>query len=228
MGMIKKQTGTCNNYLIKNKGASILIDCGFRNKKEYESLLAGENIRLIILSHEHNDHCVMLQEIKQKFHIPVLMHTHTAGIVSKGAVSIPVGITIIGKIVYKSFEKNKDKMTYTPATADITFSKEYDLKEFGINGKVMHTPGHSQGSVSVILDNKIMFIGDTLFNSPLFNIRFKTPHFCDSIPLLKESLKSIINLKPDTIYLGHGKRIKLNDVKKTLVYIERKYPHNET
>jgi glyoxylase-like metal-dependent hydrolase (beta-lactamase superfamily II) len=221
--MVKKHTGTCNNYVIKGNGSSILIDCGFRHTKEYESFLDGENICLIILTHEHNDHCMKAQEIKRKYTIPVLSHTMTAKIVKEGIVSIPAGVTTIGKLFSRSFSKHKAGLAYPPCEVDLVFEQEYDLKEFGINGKVLYTPGHSMGSVSVFLANGIIFIGDMLFNSPLFNIRYKTPHLCDDISLLTGSIKRIISLKPEEIYLGHGHKIRLPDVKKTLFYIGKRY-----
>ncbi|MBN2535923.1 MAG: MBL fold metallo-hydrolase [Spirochaetales bacterium] len=221
--MIKKHTGTCNNYIIEDNGSSILIDCGFRRTKEYESFLDGENVRLIILTHEHIDHCIKVQEIKQKYNIPVLSHTITAEIVKKGIVSVPPGITVIGKLFSKSLSRFTAKVSYPPCTVDITFEQEYDLKEFGINGKVLYTPGHSRGSVSVFVANSIIFIGDMLFNSPLFNIRYKTPPFCEDVKLLTDSIKRITSLDPGEIYPGHGNKIGLPDVRKTLFYIERKY-----
>lgn len=42
----------------------------------------------------------------------------------------------------------------------ISFKDSYDLNEFGITGKVIWTPGHSEGSSAVVLDNEIALIGD--------------------------------------------------------------------
>jgi len=40
--------------------------------------------------------------------------------------------------------------------------KEYDLKEWGVEGKVLHTPGHTPGSLSVVLDNEEAILMDML------------------------------------------------------------------
>lgn len=44
----------------------------------------------------------------------------------------------------------------------ITYDKRFDLGEFGINGYVIHTPGHSLGSSSIILNDQIALVGDLI------------------------------------------------------------------
>jgi glyoxylase-like metal-dependent hydrolase (beta-lactamase superfamily II) len=46
--------------------------------------------------------------------------------------------------------------------ADITFGERYDFTEFGLNAYVLHTPGHSAGSCSVVIDGEIALAGDTI------------------------------------------------------------------
>ena len=43
---------------------------------------------------------------------------------------------------------------------DILVDDVFGLSEYGISGKIIHTPGHSQGSMSIILDNGETLIGD--------------------------------------------------------------------
>ncbi|NIN35076.1 MAG: hypothetical protein GTO60_08310, partial [Gammaproteobacteria bacterium] len=44
--------------------------------------------------------------------------------------------------------------------SDILVDDVFDLSEYGISGKIIHTPGHSQGSISIILDNGETLVGD--------------------------------------------------------------------
>jgi hydroxyacylglutathione hydrolase len=54
-------------------------------------------------------------------------------------------------------------LRYTPADCDILVEERYDLNDLGFKGYIIHTPGHSPGSISVILENEIAIVGDTLF-----------------------------------------------------------------
>jgi hydroxyacylglutathione hydrolase len=52
---------------------------------------------------------------------------------------------------------------YQPVQPDILVNERMTLNEFGFNAFVIHTPGHSFGSISVIIDNEIAIVGDAMF-----------------------------------------------------------------
>jgi len=73
-----------------------------------------------------------------------------------------------------------------------------------IEGRVIHTPGYTHGSVSVILPGGKIIVGDTIMRGI---IRFWQPHyplFADDISQLKESIRLILRQKPSKIFSGHG------------------------
>lgn len=43
---------------------------------------------------------------------------------------------------------------------EILVEEDIDLLEFGVNGKIVHTPGHISGSISLLLDSGEAFVGD--------------------------------------------------------------------
>jgi glyoxylase-like metal-dependent hydrolase (beta-lactamase superfamily II) len=52
------------------------------------------------------------------------------------------------------------KWKYQGVEPDILMKNEFDLSEYGINGKIVHTPGHTEDSITIILDNGEMLLGD--------------------------------------------------------------------
>jgi hydroxyacylglutathione hydrolase len=47
---------------------------------------------------------------------------------------------------------------------EILVDEEMDLLEFGVNGRIVHTPGHTSGSISLLLDSGEAFVGDLAIN----------------------------------------------------------------
>jgi hypothetical protein len=66
--------------------------------------------------------------------------------------------------------------------------EEISLVEYGIPGKVIHTPGYSLGSVSVLLENGEAFVGDLAMNMVPLRLKPGLPIFGDSLSIVKNSI----------------------------------------
>ena len=90
------------------------------------------------------------------------------------------------------------------------------LIEFGIPGKIIYTPGHTQGSVSVLLETGEAFVGCLAHNNLPFRFRPGLPIFAEDIEKVKESWKPIIQQGAKTIYPAHGNPFSVDIIKKAL------------
>ena len=101
--------------------------------------------------------------------------------------------------------------------ADIVLDEnDYSLIDFGIPGKIVYTPGHTQGSVSVLLETGEAFVGCLAHNNLPFRLRLGLPIFAEDIEKVKESWKSIIQQGAKTIYPAHGDPFSVDIIKKAL------------
>jgi glyoxylase-like metal-dependent hydrolase (beta-lactamase superfamily II) len=84
-----------------------------------------------------------------------------------------------------------------------------NLGDFGL--EVLHTPGHSPGSIS-FLHNSMVFVGDTLFQNSIGRTDFKKGSF----ELLSRSIKTRLYILPDNtlVYTGHGPITTIGNEKK--------------
>jgi len=82
---------------------------------------------------------------------------------------------------------------------------KFDLNEFGISGDVIHTPGHSKSSVSVVLVNGEVLVGD-LIREEKPGVVGLGMSYEDEVTAL-ESAEKIAAYKPRIIYLSHGTTI---------------------
>ena len=58
--------------------------------------------------------------------------------------------------------KNRRSEKVEGINPDIIIEDEFDLSGFGVKGKVIPTPGHTDGSVSIFLDSGKCICGDTI------------------------------------------------------------------
>lgn len=78
-----------------------------------------------------------------------------------------------------------------------------DLLEFGVNGRIVHTTGHTSGSISLLLDSGEAFVGDLAVNYLPFNISIFPP-FAEDTAQLIASWKKIQRMGARIILLAHG------------------------
>jgi glyoxylase-like metal-dependent hydrolase (beta-lactamase superfamily II) len=89
--------------------------------------------------------------------------------------------------------------------ADIILGDEdFPLNDFGIQGRIVHTPGHTPGHISTVLDSGEAFIGCMAHNNLPFRLSPGLPIFAEDITQVKKSWEKIFASGAKTIYPGHG------------------------
>jgi glyoxylase-like metal-dependent hydrolase (beta-lactamase superfamily II) len=212
---------TC--YIIKDKGA-VLIDGAWPgeansfSKLLSDSGLKPEEIQLIILTHGDFDHVGGAKEIQELTGAKIVMHQKDSDNLEKGIFHWPEGVTVWGKIsraMMMPFVKIKGK--FPAAKVDIILDDEgLSLEKYGIPGKVVYTPGHTFGSISVVLESGDAFVGCLAQNRAPFVFRPKLPIYAKDLELLKESWVKVINMGALTIYPGHGNPFPIEKITKFL------------
>ena len=101
---------------------------------------------------------------------------------------------------------------------DIVMEDRFDLSEYGIAGQVIHTPGHSQGSVSIVLDNGETLIGDMVRGE---GVNIGAGMFYEDKMELIASLEKVISFEPDAIYLSHGEHIDNTTLKTAIARLKK-------
>ena len=205
-------------YLVYNAQEAILVDTGIKGsgEKVLEMLdylkLAPSALKLIIITHGHYDHAGSAREIKKLTGAPVAIHTKDAYRLSEGYGPLPNGTRWKAKVLVGIARIFLKRLGRIPAMeADILIEDSLDLKQFGFEGEVVHMPGHTPGSLAVILGGGDALVGDTLFglkNKQIF------PPFADHIGQLLESWKKLIELPVESYYPGHGAKISRSELEK--------------
>ncbi len=213
--LVSRRIGYSNSVLIVNGSKSILVDTGVRgHAKDFRFLfkqhgLTPNDIKLIILTHAHYDHTGNLHKLKKLTGAKVLVHKNEFENLKNGFIPIPNGqgrysglISKLGKLITPKFASPR------PFVADLINEEIFDLKDFGLDGKVISTPGHTTGSQSVLL-GKNLIAGDTVVNFKNGKI---FPPFCNEPVVLLQTWKKLLELEIEKIYPGHGKSLSREDI----------------
>lgn len=214
--IIPIRAGVGHVYLVITGGGFFLVDSGTKGyeKKIVKAITSrGLDVRkllFIFLTHTHYDHAGCAAVLKEKSGARIIVHEAEADKLGSGFHRVPDGtnplfrvISFIGKRIAKLYN------VFQPLEPDIVFDNKLDLSKFGINGKIIHTPGHTSGSSSLIIENNV-FVGDSLFN-----IMHKIyPPFANDEVALLESWKKLLDMNAEWYYPSHGKRLRREEVDK--------------
>lgn len=175
-----------NSYLLVSGEDAVLIDCAVSPVVLQKTLEEqGASLRYIILTHGHFDHIETLDEVRDMTDAKVLIHQNDAEMLPDGM-----------KNGYCDFFHG----TFSVKPADRTVTDGDIITVGDISLKVIHTPGHSKGSMCLECDEHL-FTGDTLFAN---NIGRSDLYGGDGRTVM-ESLKKLAVMRPELeIYPGHG------------------------
>jgi glyoxylase-like metal-dependent hydrolase (beta-lactamase superfamily II) len=105
-----------------------------------------------------------------------------------------------------SLMKLAPKMSVPASKVDIVLGDDdFSLEVYGIPARVIYTPGHTMGSMSVLMESGEAIVGDLAMNTRLLRLSPGMPVFADDISLIKLSWKKLLDLGAKTIYPAHGR-----------------------
>lgn len=174
-----------NCYIVETApDKCIAIDIG-GNPEVFLDFIKSKNLTLdkILLTHGHFDHTEGVKKVQEETGASVYIHSGDATMLEGGSSSLA---SFFGRPSQK--------------TENYTEIHDGDIIESGdIKFTVMHTPGHTKGSVCYIADD-VIFSGDTLFMGSMG----RTDYPGGDIDEMRESLKKLKNLSGDyKVYPGH-------------------------
>jgi hydroxyacylglutathione hydrolase len=215
--------GVDHCYILQGDGI-IMIDGGtpgqakhFMEALERLSIRPGD-IRLIVLTHGHWDHIGSAREIKEITGAPIALHRREKDWLEKSLKPLPPGVTTWGHIFARIMAIFMP-LVHVPATdVDLVLGDaEFSLLEYGIPGQIIYTPGHSRGSVSVLLESEEAFVGDLAMSEFPLRLTPGLPIFAEDMQKVKESWKVLLDKGAKTIYPAHGKPFPADIIRKALL-----------
>lgn len=209
-----------NCYIVKTDNSHILIDTGFPfQRSNLEEALEKEgckpgNLKLIVLTHGDIDHTGNCAYLREKYEVKIAMHegdtemcmndgkTRDRGKIPEDFPLLLLILWLIKGFLSFSYRQAIWGKPFDKFEPDILLEEGQSLAEYGFDAKILYTPGHSKGSISILTDNKELICGD------LFSIAFGRIIKSTN----EEGLKKLKELEINNIYPGHGKPFSMDQV----------------
>lgn len=192
----------------KSAGEGIVVDPGGNGEEIYRAITAaGLDIKIIVLTHGHSDHIAALYDIQERTGAAVAIHVEDADFLEG----------------HSSFSSQFGISYKTPHPPDRLLREGDTIDIASMSFKVIHTPGHTPGSICLLTDDKV-FTGDTLFRRGIGTTLMPG----SSRPQLIESIRKKLMVLPDdtVIYPGHGRETTIGAERRDNPYVTGKAGHS--
>lgn len=168
--IIRILAGRSNVFLLMNGKKVILVDTSvefmWKTLTRRLSRLNVDHLDYLILTHSHMDHAGNAGRVKEKYGPLVIIHRSESSHLSSGEFLVPSGTNGFSRMIVSAGTKMiPGLLRNEPCQTDILADSRFDLSEFGLNATLLHTPGHSPGSMSVIVDDEIALVGDAMIGN---------------------------------------------------------------
>ena len=206
------RVGVTNVYVLRDRG-TVLIDpagpagSGVVPRGVMDLLGTPPRLDLIIVTHPHWDHVGAAVPLHEATGAPIAVHRADMEWLREGKLVWPKGVTKWGKFFRTAVAPLMLPFVRVPAIApDLVLEDDgLDLQPYGIEGRVVHTPGHSPGSVSVVLPSGEAFVGDLAMNGPPMCLHPSFGVFAHQPELVPASWRRLLELGVRTVYPAHGR-----------------------
>ena len=182
--------GNTNCYYIEGKNGSILVDTDWAGTLQlFYSKIKELNIKKIdylLITHYHPDHMGIAQDIIKNMNTKLLVIDVQKDYIHSS-----------DKIFEKDNKVHFNPINTEPLIISCEESRKF-LNELGIDGEIIYTPGHSDDSISLILDEGIVLVGD------LYDLN-SASEFNDE--KINNSWKNILSHNISKICYGHHEQI---------------------
>jgi glyoxylase-like metal-dependent hydrolase (beta-lactamase superfamily II) len=206
------RTGVTNTYVVRDRGVIVVDPGGAREgsavvRRLRRLLGERQRIDLQIATHGHFDHVGAAGAVRAAFGAPLAVHGGDAEWVRTGTWIWPEALTTWGRFMRWALTPLFSRTArFAPTEPDIVLGDEgLDLAPYGVTGRVVATPGHSPGSVSVLLAGGEAFVGDLAMNGFPMTLRPSFGIFAHDPDAVPASWRRLLDLGARVIYPAHGR-----------------------
>jgi glyoxylase-like metal-dependent hydrolase (beta-lactamase superfamily II) len=197
-----------NAYLVTGR-KTVIVDTGMPGE-ETKILRAAEragvkaeDISLILHTHGHVDHAGSTTALVKRLNVPTAVHRADEGMMRAGRMNDLNCLRLESRLILPLVNR-----PFPPVAPDLFVDETFDLSAFGVEGRILYTPGHTAGSLSVLLPDGRAIVGDVMMGGymggNLFGARPNYHYFADDLDAVHGSIRALFDAGVKTFYVGHG------------------------
>lgn len=194
-------------FLLKGAGGPVLLDAGLAGSERriWAAMrrhgFRPSDLRAVLLTHVHLDHSGCVPALLRESGAVLASHPLAALGLQGGRFRVPPGRGVLGRAMHAAFSLAGPWLRCPQAEIGMPLEDGADLSALGLPGRVLHTPGHTADSLTVILANGSAFVGDLLEGN--FRRVIPQPYFVEDEEALAASVARLRRERPRAIYTSH-------------------------
>jgi hydroxyacylglutathione hydrolase len=209
-----------NAYLVTDR-QTIIVDTGMPGEADKilravaKAGVPQSEISLILHTHAHVDHAGSTAALAARLGIPTAVHPADAPMLQAGQMNRLTPLRLEARLIKPIVDK-----PFPAVAPDLLVDDAFDLNAFGLEGRILPTPGHTAGSISLLLPDGSAIVGDVMMGGYLggaFRANHPNYHyFADNLGAIHASIHALLAAGVHTFYVGHGGPL-------TAVAVERRF-----
>jgi hydroxyacylglutathione hydrolase len=224
-----------NAHIIKTEDGCIVVDAGIPGSEHKVGKVLAQNglsyadIKLIIVTHAHTDHAGSAARLRALSGAPIMAHRGDLDYYTRKKPMTFCTTGLAGRLFFKTPVPHQPFEAFEP---DILMSdaEVMSLKDFGVEGIVRHTAGHTPGSIAIELSSEDALVGDLIASGILiggiaFTGRAIRPPFEDDPHHVAEALERLVQGGAKRFYMGHGGPLEVPEVMRHVRALKQIPPH---
>lgn len=213
-----------NAYLLTGR-KTVIVDTGMPGE-EAKLLRVAEragvkarDVSLILHTHAHVDHAGSTAALAKKLGVPTAVHRADQDMMRTGVMKPLKPLRLESRLILPLVNK-----PFPPVQPDLFVDDSFDLTAFGVEGRILPTPGHTAGSISVLLPDDAAIVGDVMMGGymggNLLGARPRDHYFADDLDAVHESICILLEAGVNTFYVGHGGPLKRAAVQEHFAFLD--------
>jgi hydroxyacylglutathione hydrolase len=206
-----------NAYLLQGE-RPILVDTGAPgDSNRIIAALERSGVRLadlalLVHTHAHGDHVGSTADLLSHAPLPTALHAADLPLVRAGQAAVKFSrwtAQWLAPFVLKAWQ---------PFEPTILLKDGDTLADYGVAARVVHTPGHTGGSISLLFANGDAIVGDVMMGGHLGGTFAPTKpryhYFIDNRDTVHASIRRLLDLGVERFFVGHGGPLSRRDVQR--------------
>ena len=215
------QSVAAYSHLIETDEALYMVDAGMLGHgrsvlRKIRSLgRSPEELRLAIVTHGHADHFGGLAEVLDEVpELQIVTHPAHAKAVATGSILISPGLNPFSHFYELVARTSLPRIGLRGVGSVIALDDGARLDEYGLPGRIVYTPGHSDGDISLLLDDGTAFVGDAVQGRRIPGVTPpELPNMALDIDEVLSSWGTLLDAGATTIYPAHGSVITADELR---------------
>jgi len=208
-----------SNVHVIQTARPVLIDSGtIGDMADLQSALVDHgmsmrSVGLVVLTHGHADHAGLAADLSRSWGMKIMLGAGDTGLAQAGRDDELVPTSFFARLIRPSIID-----VYPDFVPDIAVREDaaVDLAPWGVQGKAIAMPGHTKGSIVVVMADHSAFVGDMMMGGSLggaFSPSSPGEHYyqADRAKNLR-NIQTLLAMGVEKFYLGHGGPVARADV----------------